>query len=206
MYRNAKQDYEPVQKNSTEEVKKDLKEKNQPFPHLIGATVMFSPLYIQHSVPLIFEKLLWMWCLFFIAPPRFPVSPASQQTQKCAQKDSTPVGKSFSSEVKGAGCSSECSSDLSLFQTLNNLVWNMFSPHPYDNSSSPRGARKDQLILCWEWCWSAGPQQNARQCVRHSRSWADVLSVNRNRSFTQPLCCLQPLATATTSLFCFEGI
>lgn len=54
MYRNAKQDYEPVQKNSTEEVKKDLKEKNQPFPHLIGATVMFSPLYIQHSVPLIF--------------------------------------------------------------------------------------------------------------------------------------------------------
>lgn len=54
MYRNAKQDYKPVQKNSTEEVKKDLKGKNQSFPHLIGATVMFSPLYIQHSVPLIF--------------------------------------------------------------------------------------------------------------------------------------------------------
>lgn len=31
MYRNAKQDYEPVQKNSTEEVKKDLKEKNPTF-------------------------------------------------------------------------------------------------------------------------------------------------------------------------------
>lgn len=54
MYRKAKQDYEPVQENSREEVKTDLKEKPQSFPHPIGATVKFSPLYIHHSASLIF--------------------------------------------------------------------------------------------------------------------------------------------------------
>lgn len=54
MCRKAKQNYEPMQENSREDVKKDLKTKTQPFTHIIGTTVMFSSLYIHQAASLIF--------------------------------------------------------------------------------------------------------------------------------------------------------
>lgn len=77
-----------------------------------------------------FEELLCTWCLFFTAPQGFS-APCPTGAQNCVQK------KSLSSEVI-TGCSSEHFTHFSLFQTLQSLVWNVFSPHPYANSSPPR--------------------------------------------------------------------
>lgn len=139
-----------------------------------------------------FEDLLCTWYLFFTAPQGF-----------------------------SAPCPTElCSEEIPLFWADNHSMfpWAFRRLQSFPNSSK-LGLK---CVFPPSLCQFTIPTMPGKSCSfsaehwsalsssmhgtgRSSRSW-DVLSVNKRWTFTRPLCCLQPLASATTSLFLLGAI
>lgn len=144
-----------------------------------------------------------MQCSFCFPLSRFPATSAPQQIQYLPQKSSPDLLRNLALLWMEQDVSLSIL-QTSVFSRLLNTWFGMLFPHILmEIQHTPVMAWKTRLFLL-----SAKVDNTSRTYgnVSQTARTKMLLSVSKNRAFTQPLCCLQLLASATTSLFHFEGI